>query len=148
MVNFSGSLMNSRLLPPENIWLEPEQIEQAKTLSKRPRAYFNTHPTTEAQHWQRYLNALALLSFEQWMGDRLPEYSMARSDNLIDSVCYVEVNGFKFGLMAVEHVLDEIVHIPQAVVEQPAQAAHFYVLQEVSEEQRLVTCGAFYALMS
>ena len=41
--------------------------------------------------------------------------------------------------MAVEHVLDEIVQIPQAVVEQPDLAAHFYVAHEVSEEQKLVT---------
>ena len=139
MANFSGSLMNSRLLPPEIIWLEPEQIEQAKNLSERPRGRSSRQPTTEAQQWRRYLNALALLSFEEWMRDRLPEHSIERSDTPIDSVGYVEVNGFKFCLMAVEHVLDEIVHISQAVVDQPAQTAHFYVLHEVSEEQRLVT---------
>ncbi|MDJ0707594.1 MAG: DUF1822 family protein [Leptolyngbyaceae cyanobacterium MO_188.B28] len=139
MANFSGSLMNSRLLPPEIIWLEPEQIDQAKKLSEHPRGRLSRKLTTEAQQWRRYLNALALLSFEQWIRDRLPAHSIERSAPSIDSVYRVEVNGFKFCLLAVEHVLDEIVQIPQAVVDQPEQAAHFYVLNEVSEEQRLVT---------
>ena len=53
------------------------------------------------------------------------------------------MSGFKFCLIAVEHVLDETLHIPQAVVEQPALAAHFYVALEVSEEQALVTLWGF-----
>ena len=53
------------------------------------------------------------------------------------------MSGFIVCLIAVEHVLDEIVQIPQAVIEQPDLAAHFYVVQEVSEEQALVTLRGF-----
>ena len=138
MANFPGSLINSRLLPPETIWLEPEQIEQAKIISEPASAPLGEPTRPEAQQWQSYLNALALLGFQQWLSERLPEHSIERSDDSIDSVCYVEANGFKFCLIAVEHMLDETVQIPQAVVEQPALAAHFYVVHEVSEEQNLV----------
>ncbi|NJP10963.1 MAG: DUF1822 family protein [Leptolyngbyaceae cyanobacterium RU_5_1] len=135
MTNSSSSLTNSRLLQPEQIWLEPEHIEQAKAISDRS--------SPEAQQWQAYLNALALLGFEQWLSDRLPEYAITRSPKPIESVCYLEVNGFTVCLIAVEHVLDETVRIPQAVVEQSAFTAHFYVLQEASDEQELVTLRGF-----
>ena len=127
--------MNTRLLPPEMFWLEPEQIAQAKTLSE--------HPPLETQQWQSYLNALALLGFEQWLRTRLPELSITRSPQPLELVSYLKVNGFTLCLITVEHVLDETVRIPPAVVEQSAFAAHFYVLQEVSEEQELVTIRGF-----
>lgn len=135
MTNLPSSLMNARLLQPELIWLEPEQMEQAKAMSDRL--------AHETQQWQSYLNALALLGFEQWLSDRLPDQSIERSPKPIKSVYYVEVSGFTFCLIAVEHMLDETVRIPQAVVEQPELAAHFYVMHEVSEEQELVTVRGF-----
>lgn len=135
MTNLPLSLMNSRLLPLETIWLEPEQIERAKATIDRS--------TSEARQWQSYLNELALLGFEQWLSDRLPEKSIERSPKPIDSVCYLEVNGFTFCSIAVEQVLDETVQIPQAAVDRPELAAHFYAVQEVSEEQELVTVRGF-----
>jgi Protein of unknown function (DUF1822) len=135
MTNLSSSLLNLRLLPPEVIWLEPEQIEQAKAMSDRS-------TLDEAQQWQSYLNALALMGFEQWLHDRLPEHAIAPLPKSID-LGYVEVSGFTMGLIAIEHVLDEVVRIPQAVVEQPELAAHFFVVQEVSEEQASVTLRGF-----
>lgn len=140
MTNLSSDPMNFRLLPPEVIWLEPEQMEQAKAVSERA----SDHSRSEEQQWQSYLNALVLLSFEQWLSDRLPEHSIERLNQPIESVCYIEVKGFKFCLIAVEHVLDETVQIPQAVIEQPELAAHFYVVQEVSEEQELVMVRGFF----
>lgn len=135
MTNLSSSLKTSRLLLPETIWLEPEQIEQAKAMSDRA--------LTEVQQWQSYLDALALLAFEQWLSDRLPEYAVQRSPKPIESVVYLEVNGFTVCLITAEHVLDETVRLPQAVVEQSELAAHFYVVQEVSEEQALVMVRGF-----
>jgi hypothetical protein len=167
MSNLPSSVTTSRLLLPETIWLEPEQMKQAKTTSECTNTDLsecanthlsecaNTHlsecantrlsarATSETQQWERYLNALALLAFEQWLSDRLPEYAVQRSPKPIELVNYIEVNGFTVCLLAVEHVLDETVHIPQAVVEQPARAAHLYVLHEVSEEQELVTVRGF-----
>lgn len=135
MTNSSSSLLNSRLLLPELIWLEPEHVEQAKAM--------NAGSLLEAQQWQSYLNTLALLGFEQWLSNRLPEQAIQRLSRPTDSVAYIEVNGFTMGLIAVEHVLDETVRIPQAAVEQPELVAHFYVLLEVSEEQELVTVRGF-----
>jgi Protein of unknown function (DUF1822) len=143
MANLPSSPMNSRLLPPETIWLEPEQLEHAKAISDRSNTDLRDRATAEAQQWQRYLNALALLGLEQWLRDRLPEQAIVRSPKPIDSVGYVEVNGFTVCLIAVEHVLDETVQIPQAVIEQAELAAHFYVVHEVSEEQELVTVRGF-----
>ena len=143
MSNLPSSLTTSRLLLPETIWLEPEQMEQAKTMSECANARPGERAISEIQQWECYLNALALLAFEQWLSERLPEYAMQRSPKPIESVNYIEVNGFTVCLLAVEHVLDETVRLPQAVVEQPALAAHFYVLHEVSEEQELVTVRGF-----
>lgn len=135
MSNLPSSLTTSRLLLPETIWLEPEQMEQAKTMSEGA--------ISEMQQWECYLNALVLLAFEQWLSDRLPEYAIQRSLKPMESVSYIEVNGFTVCLLAVEHVLNETVRISQAVVEQTALAAHFYVVHEVSEEQALVTVRGF-----
>ncbi len=143
MTNLPSSLINFRLLPPETIWLEPEQMEQAKTISECANTRPGERAISEIQQWERYLNALALLAFEQWLSERLPAPAMQRSPKPIESVSYIEVNGFTVCLLAVEHVLDETVPIPQAVIEQPALAAHFYVLHEVSEEQELVTMRGF-----
>jgi hypothetical protein len=135
MASRFSSLINSRQLPPETIWLEPEQIEQAKAMSARA--------IPEAQQWQVYLNALALLSFEQWLHERIPEYSIECLDESNQSGFYIEANGFKFCLIAVEHVLDETVQIPRSAVDQPDLTAHFYVVLEVSEEQELVMVRGF-----
>jgi hypothetical protein len=151
MTNLSSSLINPRLLHPELIWLEPEHIEQAKTMSELASDRVSDRLVPEAQQWQGYLNALALLGFEQWLSNRLPEQVIERSRSVsagkspkpIESACYIKVGGFTICLIAVEHVLDETVQIPQAVVEQPELAAHFYVVQEVSEEQELVTVRGF-----
>lgn len=136
MTNLLSCQITARLLLPEMIWLEPDQIEQAKVLSQQP-----TLP--EMEQWQSYLNALGLLGFEQWLQDRLPDHPITRSPQSIESVGYLEMNGFRFCLMAVEHVLDETVRIPQVVIEQSALTAHFYVLNEVSEEQEQVTVRGF-----
>lgn len=144
MTNLPNSRFNARLLLPELIWLESEQIEQAKAMSAPVSMPLQAGITHEAQQWQRYLNALALLSFEQWLNQRLPEYVIQRLRKSAESIDYLEVNGFKFCLIVVEHVLDEVVRIPQAVIEQPELAAHFYVINEVSEEQALVTVRGLY----
>jgi hypothetical protein len=127
--------MEPRSLPPETIWLEPEQINQAKVLSNGL--------ISEVQQWQCYLNALAMLGFEQWLAARLPESSIIRLSQSLDSVVYLEVSGFRFCLITVEHVLDETVRIPQAVIERSDLVSDFYVVQEVSEEQELVTIRGF-----
>ncbi|MGF1524856.1 MAG: DUF1822 family protein [Leptolyngbyaceae cyanobacterium] len=141
MANFLDFQTDFRLLPPETIWLEPEQIEQAKYMSE-PR--LRESSISESQQWQSYLNALALLGFKQWLSERLPEHPIVRLLVPFGAVSYVEVRRFRVCLIAVEHVLNEFVCIPQSVVDQPVLAAHFYVVLEVSEEQALVTMRGFW----
>lgn len=98
---------------------------------------------SEAQQWQTYLNTLALSAFQQWLRGRMPEQAINRQPNIIESICQLKVGGFKLGLIAKEHILDEVVNVPQTAIDQPDDAAHFYVLLEVAEEQQEVIIRGF-----
>jgi hypothetical protein len=128
------SAVNVRLLLPETLWLEPEHFEQARQI-RNP-------SNDEQQQWQAYLNVLATLAFETWLKERLPEQPIQQSSEVIAEMNYLNVGEFKLGLIATEHVLDEIVSLPTAV-EQPSFAAHFYVVLEVLEDQEQVVIRGF-----
>ena len=139
MFNFSVIPKNLRFRTPETIWLEPEQFEQA---------LFNplvSPLVNEADQWQLYLNALALLGFEQWLQKRTSKHFIDQTQciNQIGAVYNFKVDQFKLNLIAKEHVLDEVAEIPRAAIEQPDLVAHFYVLLEVSEEQQRVMIRGF-----
>lgn len=119
-----------RLLLPEVIWLETEHFEQAREISNQV--------TGEAQQWQTYLNALALLALSEWLGEGIPDKTVSRDTNVIEAVCNLKVGEFKLCPIATEHVLDEVVNIPQDAIERPDLAAHFYVVLEVLEEEEQV----------
>ena len=116
-----------RLLLPEVIWLEPEHFQQARKMSNQVRS--------EAQQWKTYLNTLGLSAFQEWLRERMPEQPINRETNLIEPICQLKVGEFKLGVIATEHILDEVVHVPQAAIDRPDEAAHFYVVLEVAEEQ-------------
>ncbi|MFH7027554.1 MAG: DUF1822 family protein [Heteroscytonema crispum UTEX LB 1556] len=125
------SLVNStdlRLFLPEVILLEPEDFEQARKMSNSL--------TAEAQ-WQTYLNTLALSAFEQWLSSRISDKTVYRDTNMI------KVGDFKFYAIATENLLDEVVNVPQDVVQKPEFAAHFYVVLEVLEEEEQVILRGF-----
>ena len=126
---------NLRLLVPESIWLEPEQMEQARVISHQARG--------ETHQWQAYLNALALLGVEQWLHERLPEQSIHREVSEIATAPVLQVGEFKLCLLVTEHVLDELIPAPQTAIDEPKQASHFYVALEVNEEQEEVTIRGF-----
>jgi hypothetical protein len=72
---FSFSAIPPDLNPrrPEAIGLEPEQFEQALVNPL-------VNPSVnEAGQWQLYLNALALLGFEQWLEKRAPSHLIDRT---------------------------------------------------------------------
>lgn len=112
-----------RLLLPETIWLEPEQYEQAKRMSNAE--------ISESQRWQSYLNALALLGFEAWLKQRLRNTIVDRIFNAQTQMCQLQVKNFRIGIIASEHVLDEIISVPNHRTEPP----DFYVALEILEEQ-------------
>ncbi len=127
MLNFENYSTDLRLLLPEVIWLEPEHFQQARKMSNQVRS--------EAQQWQTYLNTLGLSAFQEWLRERIPEQPINREPNLIEPICQLKVGEFKLGLIATEHILDEVVNVPQDAIDQPDLAAHFYVVLEVAEEQ-------------
>lgn len=136
VMNAPINVTNSRLLQPELIWLEPEYFEQASQMSQQV--------TGEAHRWQVYLNVLALLGFEQWLGERLIDIPVSREGcsifqpeyaNAIEAVCNLRVGEFNLCLIATENVLDEVVSVPRAAIDLPEFAAHFYIAIEVQEER-------------
>jgi Protein of unknown function (DUF1822) len=126
-----------RLLLPEVIWLESDHFAQATALS---------HDfADEALQWQSYVNALAWLGFNQWLNEKIPERAISLDlvANFSAGVCQLKIGEFKLCLIAIEHVLDEVVYIPTAAIFEPELAAHFYVVQEVCLEEEQVMIRGF-----
>lgn len=127
----SAEQSNMTFLIPQVIWLETEDFDQAKAIVS------NVRP--EAQQWQAYLNALGVLSLEKWLSQRILDKTISRNLSTIENVGILNIGGFKIGAIATEHVLDEVVNIPQVAIDNAELASHFYVLLEVSEEEEIVT---------
>ncbi|MEB3178443.1 MAG: DUF1822 family protein [Nostocaceae cyanobacterium] len=132
MLNFPVNSSDFRLFLPTAIWLEPEHFAQAIELSNQV--------NDPAQKWRTYLHSLAVIALEKWLCDRLSEKQVIRDNSLIN---YLRVGDFKFYLIATEHLLDEVVAVPQAAIAQSESAVHFYVLLEVLEEQEEVIFRGF-----
>jgi len=136
MINSQNHLTDTRALLPEVVELEVEYFEQAVRISNQV--------NSEPQQWQTYLNALALLSFEQWLGERVTDLALLKKNcslsqpqyaNVMEAVCNLQVGEFNLCLIASENLRDEVVNIPRVAVDLPEFKAHFYVLVEVQEEQ-------------
>jgi len=134
MMNHSMSVTDVRLLLPETLWLEPEHFEQAREISQQQNG--------EAQQWQAYLQTLTMLSFADWLANRLPSSSIQPIASEVDNVSYLQLDKFQLCLIATEHVLDEIVSIPKSTLES-SSSAHFYVVLEVLEDQEQVIIRGF-----
>lgn len=128
-----------RLLLTESIWLEAEHFKSAKQISDGHRPAKGDRVNNEADKWQTYLNALALLGFEEWLSTRITQQSIKRDSN----ISYLKVGEFKLCLIATENILDEEVNLAVELVQTPELAAHFYVLLEVLEEQEEVIIRGF-----
>ncbi|MBD2438442.1 DUF1822 family protein [Nostoc sp. FACHB-110] len=125
MINTVTSDRSLRLLFPEVVLLEAEDFDWAKNIS--------SHISHEPQQWQNYLDALALIGCERWFQEHLRKQAIYKK--FIGNTAYLNVDNFKFCILATEHLLDEVVNIPQDVVLQSELAAHFYLIIEVLEEQ-------------
>lgn len=130
MINFLHQSNDLRLLLPETIWIEPEDLEQATAIESKV--------TDETQQWQVYLNTLAQLSFARWLKERLPNRAIEEESNDGQVLSYLRVNDFRIGLLVTENLLDELVYFPQTEL-----AAHFYVVLEVIEEEEQVIIRGF-----
>lgn len=136
MPNLISNSQNLRLLLPEIIWLQPEHFLFAKQTSSP-----DSHNSSYS--WQIYINTIALLALEEWLSERLSNQSIYRDTSTIKIAGNLKVDEFKFCAIATEHLLDEIVNIPQSAIENPELAAHFYVLLEVLEEEQEVGIKGF-----
>ncbi len=128
---------------PESVSLSETQIDEALSLSHTVQ--------TESRQWYTYLNALALFGFENWLEER-GNFSINRENcsifnpeisNIIEAVCHLEVNQFQVCLITVGSLFDEVVTVPQAVLDLPEYAAQFYVLVKVQEELETVSISGF-----
>ncbi|HIK06897.1 MAG TPA: DUF1822 family protein [Trichormus sp. M33_DOE_039] len=133
MINIMNNYHDLRILLPELISLEPEDFDWAKNNSN----YVNNEP----QQWQAYLNSLALIGCETWLKENLPQQAVKK--DLIANAAYLRIGNFKFCILATEHLLDEVVNIPQNLVSQSELTAHFYLIVEVIEEQEEIILRGF-----
>ncbi|MGF1674459.1 MAG: DUF1822 family protein [Rivularia sp. (in: cyanobacteria)] len=125
-----------RLLLPETVWLEQEHFLLANQIS-------SSQITNATDNWQVYLNTLALIALEVWLQERLPNQVVLRDINFIATAGNLTVGEYKFCAIATEHLLSEIVAIPQQLIANPESSAHFYVVLEVLEEQEEVVIRGF-----
>lgn len=143
-MNSSMNDTNLLCLPPETIWLEPEHFQQAVEISSQVVA--------EPIRWQVYLQALALLGFEEWWRSRWADIPLSRKHcslfepgyaTAIAAVCNLLVGEFKLCLIAIESPLSDVIVLPRAVIDLPEFTAHFYIAVEVQEEQEQVIIQGF-----
>jgi hypothetical protein len=136
MVNSERYSTDLRLLLSEVIWLEPEHFEQATEISSQING--------EAEQWQTYLNTLAVCALEEWLREKIPDHQpISRDTHVIEPICHLKMGNFTYVTITTQNLHDEVVNIPQAVLERPELAAHFYVLLEVPEEQEEVIMRGF-----
>lgn len=132
-------------LSPKFIWLEPEHFEEAKKIS--------AHNLNEAHQWKIYLNALALLGFEQWVSERTRSIKISRDHcsifhpenaNVTDVVSNLKLGYFNLCLITVDNLIDDFIAIPKEFINSPKLPPHFYVLLEVLEEEEKLNIYGFF----
>lgn len=131
-----NSPQDLRMLLQETAWLEPEHFALAQKTSSLEKTNHNTS-------WKIYLNTLALLGLEVWLEKSLPDKVITRDIHAIATAGNLKAGEFKFCAIATESLLGEVVKIPKAIIENPDNFAHFYVVLEVLEEEEQVVIRGF-----
>jgi hypothetical protein len=131
-------------LSPKCVWLEPEHFAEAQKIS-------NCN-LDEASQWKVYLNALALLGFEQWLRETTPDIKIERLNlvalsqntaNIPIDVSLLKLGAFKVYLMTVDHFDNDFIILSKESINSPELATHFYVLLQVSEEKEKLNIYGF-----
>jgi hypothetical protein len=145
MINTSVDSMSwKQELSPKVIWLEPEHFDLAKEISNQN--------LSEAYQWAVYLNALALLGFEEWLRERIPDVKIHRdncsifssdSDRAIDVIYHLSLGGFKLCLISIDSLNNDFAALPKEIINLPEKLAQFYVLYEVLEEEEKLNIYGF-----
>lgn len=123
-----------RIVLPEVILLEQNHFREASEISSS---------VDEPHSWGTYLNALAMLGFQEWLNNRILNKIIQQYTNVHETCSYLSLGEFTLCLIATENVLDEVVEIPQNIVEQPEVTAQFYVILEVLEEEEQIIFRGF-----
>jgi hypothetical protein len=117
----------------DTITLTPEQITQAARLADSL--------SELEKKWTNYLNNLALIGFQSWLNQRMPEIAFNSSNNSIisNAIYQLEIGGFKICLLTQGTLDDNLISVPRQVIDIDRNTAHFYVLITVDEEQEEVS---------
>ena len=113
--------------------LDPEHFESAIATSQTL--------NSEASPWKTYIQALGQISFIRWLKTRLGKPSNLKASSTPFAPC--QVGPFKIALITTEQVYDGLADLPQSLIEENDQAAHFYVLLQILEEQATVIMRGF-----
>lgn len=136
MLNISSyDSMDFRLLIPEVIHLEAEHFERAKEI------YLKT--SDEPKLWESHVNSLALVAFGDWLTEKLSQYNLDLEIKVIDNTYFLCAGEFKYCLIGVEHILDEVVNISRKIINISTILPDFYVLSEVLEEEEEIIIKGF-----
>lgn len=124
----------------EFINLETEQVSQALEISQQIAE--NEDKLTV------YNQALGLIAFQDWLQKREPILQIQQTIEScletsliadVDAVVNISVGEFKVCLLPTFSFSDDVVNIPQAVVDIPFYAAHFYVIIAIEDELEIAT---------
>ena len=112
---------------PRIVWLELEYYQKARKISQ--------NIDGEKNQWQAYLNQLALLGFQEWLQQQIPDIEVKQENDIFHSKrTNLQVGQFKIQLITVDSLVEDFVTIREENITSPKLAAHFYVLVEVLEE--------------
>jgi hypothetical protein len=145
MLNNPLSSSSLRLLLSEVIELNKIHFDIEKEMKKRVNEQ-------EDVLWQRYINTLAIFGLKEWVNKKMLELPINidnsslfknQSAQINEVICNIEIGDFKACVLPVEHLLDEIVFIPEYAVRSRDFAAHFYIIVEVLEEEEEVIIRSF-----
>jgi len=135
VINSMDSRFEWDTIESDTITLNTTQIDKAIELSDPI--------VNENQQWQAYINALALLSFEQWLSDRAPDLAFSNNQcsiflpqyaGLIKGVCNLKVGNFQICLIPLTTSIDKTISLSRAAIELLEYKAHFYVVISIVEE--------------
>ena len=133
----------------EIIHLEPEQTEEAWKITENVKA---DKGKLQVNSLQVYFQALGLVAFEEWLKKREPNIlvdrrktSLSHPESALDinAVCNLQVGEFKVCLISDLSFSDELISIPQVVINQLEFAADFYVLVGVEDELEVAAVRGF-----
>ena len=127
-------------------YLKAKYFEKAREISQKV--------TGERNQWKTYLNAIALLCFEDWLQELVPNIKFninnasifqPQHKTLLDAVCNIQISNFKLTLITIDNLAYSWITVPENIINSAELAAHLYVLlQVVEDEEEMIIHGFMY----